>query len=125
MQLGHTERSVGACTGYGSRRQTSRSPGLADKRPDDDRALVPHSIHKRPQLARARGMSQFAERLGFDLADAFAGYCKRLADFFQSVLAAIFEAKAHLDNFFLARGQRAQDLSRLVLEIHVDHRFGW
>src|SRR6266446_1193986 len=69
-------------------------------------------------------MPQLAQRFGFDLADAFAGYGERLADFFQSVLAAVFEAEAHLDDFFFARGQRAQDLSGLVLEVHVDHGFG-
>src|SRR5580658_1394095 len=84
---------------------------------------VPHSIHKRPQLARPRRMPQFPQRLGFDLADAFAGYCERLADFFESVFAAVFESEAHLDYFFFARGQGAQDLSGLVLEVHVDHGF--
>ena len=69
-------------------------------------------------------MPQFPQRLGFDLADAFAGYRERLADFFQRVLAAVFQAEAHLDDFFFARRQRAQDLSGLVLEVHVDHRLG-
>src|ERR1039458_410043 len=69
-------------------------------------------------------MPQLAQRLGFDLADAFAGYGERLPDFFQSVLAAVFEAEAHFDYFFFARGQRAQDLSGLVLEVDVDHGFG-
>src|ERR1700678_2838168 len=68
-------------------------------------------------------MPQLPQRFGFDLGDAFAGYGEALADFFQGVLAAVFEAEAHLDYFFFARGQRPQDLSRLVLEIHVDHRF--
>src|ERR1700678_37407 len=69
-------------------------------------------------------MPQLPQRFGFDLGDAFAGYGEALADFFQGVLAAVFEAEAHLDYFFFARGQRAQDLSGLVLEVHVDHRFG-
>src|ERR1039458_5685176 len=69
-------------------------------------------------------MAQLAKRLGFDLADAFAGYGKRLAYFFQSVLAAVFEAEAHLDYFFFARRERAQDLSGLGLEVHADHAFG-
>src|SRR5580704_6824266 len=69
-------------------------------------------------------MAQLAQRFGFDLADAFAGYSERLADLFERVLAAVFEAEAHLDYFFFARGQRAQDLSSLVFEVHVDHGFG-
>ena len=69
-------------------------------------------------------MPQLAQRLGFDLTNAFAGDRKRLPDLFQCVLAAIFKSEAHLDHFFLSRGQRAQDLSCLVLEVHVDHGFG-
>src|SRR5258706_10625117 len=69
-------------------------------------------------------MPQLAQGLGFDLADAFAGDREALPDFFQRVLAAVFQAEAHFDYFFFARGQRAQDLSGLVLEVHVDHGFG-
>src|SRR5208283_1355648 len=69
-------------------------------------------------------MPQLAQRFGFDLADAFARDCERLPDLFQSVLTAVFETEAHLDDFFFARGQRAQDLSCLVFEVHVDHGFG-
>src|SRR5579862_1405251 len=68
-------------------------------------------------------MPQFAQRFGFDLADAFAGYGEALADVFERVLAAVFQAEAHLDDFFFARGQRAQDLSSLVFQVHVDHGF--
>jgi len=38
-------------------------------------------------------VTQLAEGLGFDLADAFAGDLEALADFFQGVLGAVFEAK--------------------------------
>src|SRR5579862_471501 len=68
-------------------------------------------------------MPELPQRFGFNLADAFAGDCEALPDFFKSVLAAVFETEAHLDDFLFARSQRAQDLSRLVLEVHVDHRF--
>jgi len=68
-------------------------------------------------------MAQFPQRLGFDLADAFACHREALPDFFQSVLAAVFKPEAHLDHFLFARSQRAQDLSCLVLQVHVDHRF--
>src|ERR1700722_17394522 len=69
-------------------------------------------------------MPQLAQRLGFDLANAFARDRKRLPDFFQSMLAAIFQPEAHLDDFLFARRQRAQDLAGLVLQVHVDHRLG-
>src|SRR5438874_10257629 len=69
-------------------------------------------------------MPQFAQRLGFDLPDALASHGERLAYFFQGVLRAIFQAEAHLDDFFLARGQGAQHLRRLVFQIHVDDGLG-
>src|SRR5260370_16960501 len=40
-------------------------------------------------LARAGGVPQLAERLGFDLADSFPGEGKRLDDFLQRLPAAI------------------------------------
>src|SRR5208283_441524 len=86
--------------------------------------LIPYAVHERAQLARSRRMPQLPQRFGFDLADAFTGDGERLSDFFERVLAAVFQAEAHLDDFFFARSQRAQDLSGLVLEVHVDHRFG-
>ncbi len=58
------------------------------------------------QLARTRRMTQLAQRFRFDLADAFARDGERLADFFERVLAAVVQAEAHLDDFFLARRQR-------------------
>src|ERR1035438_1673118 len=67
-------------------------------------------------------MSQLAQRLGFDLANSLPGNCERLPDLFQRVLAAVFQPEAHLDDFLFAWRQRAQDLSSLVLQVHVDHR---
>src|SRR5579872_6115699 len=87
----------------------------------EERGLVVHPIHERPQLARARGMAQFAQRLGFDLAYALAGDGKRLAHFLQRVLAAILQAETHLDHLLLARGQGAQHLRRLLLQVDVDY----
>src|ERR1017187_1590386 len=69
-------------------------------------------------------MPQFSQRFGLDLSDAFASHRKRLADFLQRVLRAIFQPKAHLDNLLLARCQRAQHLRSLVFEVDVDHGLG-
>src|SRR5208283_4709914 len=69
-------------------------------------------------------MAQLSQRFGFDLADAFASYCERLADFLQRVLRTVFEPEAHLDDLLLARRQRAQHLRSLVFEVDVDYRFG-
>lgn len=41
-------------------------------------------------------MAEFAEGLGFDLADAFVGDLEELAYHFEGVPGAVLEAKAHL-----------------------------
>ena len=69
-------------------------------------------------------MAQLAQSLRFDLADALAGDGEGLADFFEGVLAAIFEAKAHLDDFFFARRKGAKHLRGLVVEVDVDDGLG-
>jgi hypothetical protein len=68
-------------------------------------------------------MPQFPQSLSFDLPNAFARHRKRLADFLERMLAAIFQTEAHLNDFFFARSQGAQHLAGLVLQIDVDHRF--
>ena len=72
------------------------------------------------ELVRARMMPQLAQRLRFDLADALAGDGEPLAHFLERVLAAIFQAEAHLDDLLLARREAAQDMGRLFLEVDVD-----
>src|ERR1017187_2875062 len=68
-------------------------------------------------------MTQLAEGLGFDLADALAGDLEALADFFQGVLGTVFEAEAHLDDALLTRGERAQNLRGVLLEVDADDGF--
>src|SRR6266849_8892193 len=60
------------------------------------------------ELARAGGVPQLAERLGFDLADTLAGEGERLAHFLERVLAAVVQPEAHLDDLFLTRGEGLQ-----------------
>src|SRR6266851_3006338 len=69
------------------------------------------------ELARAGGVPQLAERLGFDLADALAGEGERLSHFFERVLPAVFQPEAHLDDLFLARGERLQYCRGLLLKV--------
>src|SRR5215470_9573992 len=68
-------------------------------------------------------MPQLPQRLRLDLPDTFASHCERLADFFEGVLAAVFETEPHLDDLLFARRQRAQHLRSLVFQVDVDHRF--
>ena len=69
-------------------------------------------------------MAQLPQSLGLDLANAFPSYRERLADFFERVLGAVFQAEAHLDDLLLAWCQRAQHLRSLVFEVDVDHCLG-
>ena len=76
------------------------------------------------QLAAAAGVAQLAQGLGFDLADALAGDLEALADLFEGVLGAVFEAEAHLDDALFARGQGAQHLRGVLLEVDRDDGVG-
>src|SRR5579863_237248 len=69
-------------------------------------------------------MPQFAQRFGLNLPNAFAGHVKRLADFFERMLRSVVHAKAHADNFFFARTQRAQHVLGSFLQVPVDGRVG-
>src|SRR6476620_1222312 len=82
------------------------------------------AFEERTQLAAPRGMTQFAERLGFALSDAFARDGEALADLLERVLAAVADAEPHLDHFFLARCQRLEYRLCLFLQIQVDDRVG-
>ena len=46
------------------------------------------------ELVATAGVAEFPERLGLDLADAFAGHGKVLADFFEGMLAAVLDRKS-------------------------------
>src|SRR5215470_7563403 len=63
-------------------------------------------IEERPQPVAAAGMAQLAQSFGFDLPDALAGDGKVLTHFFERVLAAVVEAKAHFDDLLFARSER-------------------
>src|SRR5947209_3425632 len=73
----------------------------------------------------AAGVAEFTECFGFDLADAFAGDCEMLSDFFQRVLAAVLQAEAHLDDLLFAWAERLQNFGGLLAEIEIDNRFRW
>ena len=69
-------------------------------------------------------MSQLSQGFGFDLPDTFACNRERLAHFFERVIIAVIQPKAHPDNFFLARGKRLLHGRHLFPEIEVDGRVG-
>ena len=72
----------------------------------------------------AAGVAELAQGLGLDLSDALAGDGEILADLFERVLAAVFQAEAHFDDFFLAGSEGLQYLHGLLAQVEVDHGFG-
>src|SRR5215510_2520812 len=88
-------------------------------------SLWPPALQERLQLPRSRRMAEFAQRLRFDLADAFARDGEVLADLFERVLAAVRpQAEAHLDDLLLARRKRLQNFLRDFAEVDVDDGLG-
>jgi len=67
-------------------------------------------------------MPQFSQGLGFDLADTFARDRERLPYFLERVIVSVIQAKAHPDDFFLARRKRLQHGRHLFPKIEVDRR---
>src|SRR2546426_10929249 len=81
-------------------------------RPSPDSAALPlYILEKGLEFARAGGMTQLTQCLGFYLTNTFASDGEVLANFFQSVFRATgAETETHLDDFFLAWGQGRQHL---------------
>src|SRR3954451_4336238 len=76
------------------------------------------------QPETSAGMAEFAQSLGFNLADALARYLEVLAYLLQSVLAAIVEPEPHPDDLLFTRRKALQNLSRLLIEIQIHHVLG-
>src|SRR5688572_29358668 len=68
------------------------------------------------EVTDARGVAEFAQAFGFDLADAFAGDFELLADFFQRAGVAVDEAEAQFENLALAFGEAAENILKLAFE---------
>src|SRR5215472_2818774 len=72
------------------------------------------TFQKRADVAGARRVAQFAQRLGLNLTNAFAGYGEHLPDFFEGALISVLKPETHADDTFLARAELLQ---------HTGHRF--
>src|SRR5579872_4457360 len=92
--------------------------------PDNCTTLRRPALEERTELAAARRVTELAQSLRFDLADALARDREALAHFFERVLAAVADAEAHLDHFLFARRERLQHRFGLFLQVQVDHRLG-
>src|SRR5687767_2116498 len=74
-------------------------------------------------LGTAR-MPELAKGFRLDLADPLARHIERAAHFLERVLGTVADAEAHLQDLLLTRGERAQDLGGLFLEIRDDDVLG-
>src|SRR5438093_495362 len=79
-------------------------------------------LEEAPELLRERRVPELAQRLGLDLSDALAGDREVLPDLLQRVLAAVGKAEAEAQDLLLARGERVEDLVRLLAEREADDR---
>src|SRR5947207_2142126 len=78
------------------------------------------ALDENPETTRTRRMAQLAQRFGFNLANTLAGYVEYLANFFQSVFAAVVQTETHFDDSFFAGRKRAQHGRHLFLQIQMN-----
>ena len=76
-------------------------------------------VQKVAQLLASGRMAQLAQGLGLDLADAFARDVELLADLLERVRLAVGQTEAHPQHLLLARGQRGQNLLKLLAQQRV------
>src|SRR2546423_13893223 len=69
-------------------------------------------------------MAQFAQGLGFNLANTLTGDVKLFADFFQGTAATVIETETQLEHFALALGQAIEDILHLLFEQLMAGRVG-
>ena len=80
----------------------------------------PSLVEEAAHLPAAARVLQLPQRLGLDLADAFAGDAELLADFLQRVVGVHADAEAHAQHALLARGQAGEDAGDGFLEVGLD-----
>ena len=61
-------------------------------------------------------MAQLAQRLGLDLADAFARDVELLADLLERAGTAVLDAEAELEDLLLTRGEGGEHVHELLLQ---------
>src|SRR6516162_7279443 len=82
------------------------------------------NIEESAQLARMVRVLKFAECLGLDLPNSFAGYRELVSDFFQG-MAIHPDAEAHAQDALLARSQACEHLSGGLTQIGLDRGIEW
>src|SRR6266851_3158773 len=69
------------------------------------------------EVREAGRMTQFAQRLCFNLADTLSRHIVAVADFLECQVRAIHQAKAHFENLSLPLPQQGQDVLKLSLSM--------
>src|SRR5215471_9805312 len=83
------------------------------------------TFEKRADVAGARWVAQFAQRLGLNLANALTRDGKHLADFFEGALIAVLKSKTHADYAFFARAELLQHGGHRLLQAEADGGLRW
>src|SRR5690349_18351357 len=76
-------------------------------------------VEEAAELPAAARMLELAQRLGFDLADAFAGHTELLADFLERVVGVHANTEAHAEHAFLARRERGEHPRRGLAQVRL------
>ena len=77
--------------------------------------VVIGSVQEVLELLAAAGVTELAQRLGFDLADALARDVELLADLFERAGTAVLDAEAQLQDLPLTRGEGGEHVDELLL----------
>src|SRR5438874_5972924 len=94
----------------------------ASQAPNRARCKGRSGFHEAAQAARAARMTELAQRLRLDLADALARDRKARPDLLERVVRALPDAEAQPQHLLLPRRERGEHLARLILEVQAHHR---
>src|SRR6266566_5112691 len=83
------------------------------------------TFEKRADVAGARWVAQFAQRLGLNLANALTRDREHLADFFEGARIAVLKPKTHADDAFFAGIELLQHGGHRLLQAEADRRIRW
>src|SRR5260370_33670742 len=83
------------------------------------------TLEKRADVAGARWVAQFAQRLGLNLANALTREREHLADFFEGARIAGLKPKTHADDAFFAGIELLQHGGHRLLQAEADGCIRW
>src|SRR6516225_1182767 len=83
------------------------------------------TFEKHADVAGERWVAQFAQRLGFNLANALTRDGEHLADFFEGALIAVLKTKPHAYDAFFPRTELLQHGGHRLLQTEADGCLRW